>query len=109
MTPGGSVQAIAGPATYINHGPPDANTVALTFHLGGNPTLVGELLDLLKTSGVTSTLFAIGDWLSANPTLGHRAVDDGNGTGESHQEPSVDVEVAHAPTSVPRYSEAARH
>ena len=80
--------AITGPATYLNHGPPDANNVALTFHLGGDPTLVGELLDLLQTSGVTSTLFAIGDWLTANPTLGHRVVDDGHELGnhtKSHQ------------------------
>ena len=80
--------AVIGPATYVNHGPPDANTVALTFHLGGDPTLVGELLDLLKTSGIKSTLFAIGDWLTANPTLGHRVVDDGHELGnhtKSHQ------------------------
>ena len=77
-----------GPATYVNHGPRDANRVALTFHLGGDPTLVAELLDLLKTSGLTSTLFAIGDWLTANPSLGHRAVDDGHELGnhtKSHQ------------------------
>jgi peptidoglycan/xylan/chitin deacetylase (PgdA/CDA1 family) len=74
-------QAATGPATYVNHGPPDVNAVALTFHLGGDPTLVGELLDLLKTSGITSTLFAIGDWLTANATLGHRAVDDGHELG----------------------------
>lgn len=80
--------AVTVPATYVNHGPPDANNVALTFHLGGDPTLVGELLDLLKTTGITSTLFAIGDWLTANPTLGHRAVDDGHELGnhtKSHQ------------------------
>ncbi|MGZ6962067.1 MAG: hypothetical protein ACXVLM_20415, partial [Ilumatobacteraceae bacterium] len=56
--------AVVGPATYVNHGPSDVDNVALTFHLGGNPTLVAELLDLLKTSGVHSTLFAIGDWLT---------------------------------------------
>ena len=81
-------QVVDGPATYVNHGPPDGINVALTFHLGGDPKLVGELLDLLKTTGTTSTLFAIGDWLTANPTLGHRAVDDGHELGnhtKSHQ------------------------
>ncbi|MEO8265999.1 MAG: polysaccharide deacetylase family protein [Ilumatobacteraceae bacterium] len=80
--------AVIGPAMYVDHGSSDANTVALTFHLGGDPTLVGELLDVLKTSGLTSTLFAIGDWLTANPTLGHRVVDDGHELGnhtKSHQ------------------------
>jgi peptidoglycan/xylan/chitin deacetylase (PgdA/CDA1 family) len=60
----------------------------LTFHLGGDPSLVGELLDLMKTSALTSTLFAIGDWLTANPALGHRAVSDGHELGnhtKSHQ------------------------
>jgi peptidoglycan/xylan/chitin deacetylase (PgdA/CDA1 family) len=76
-----TTQAVVGPATYINHGPADVNNVALTFHLGGNPTLVAELLDLLKASGITSTLFAIGDWLTANPDLGHRAVSDGHELG----------------------------
>ncbi len=81
-------QVVDGPATYVNHGPADAGNVALTFHLGGDPKLVGELLDLLKASGVTSTVFAIGDWLTAHPALGHRAVDDGHELGnhtKSHQ------------------------
>ena len=76
-----TTQPIVGPATYISHGPTDVNNIALTFHLGGNPTLVAELLDLLKANGITSTLFAIGDWLTANPDLGHRAVDDGHELG----------------------------
>lgn len=74
-------QVVSGPAIYVTSGPPEGNMVALTFHLGGDPALVGELLDLLKTSGVTSTLFAIGDWLTTNPALGHRAVDDGHELG----------------------------
>jgi peptidoglycan/xylan/chitin deacetylase (PgdA/CDA1 family) len=74
-------QVVGAPATYVDHGPPEANSVALTFHLGGDPALARQLLDLLKGSGVTSTLFAIGDWLTANPELGHRAVDDGHELG----------------------------
>lgn len=79
---GGTVpQTPGGPATYVAHGPPNTRNVALTFHLGGDPGLVTELMDVLKASGVTSTLFAIGDWLTANPALGHRAVDDGHELG----------------------------
>ncbi|MEY2522231.1 MAG: hypothetical protein QOJ66_796 [Ilumatobacteraceae bacterium] len=74
-------QVVTGPATYVAHGPLDGSSIALTFHLGGDATLAGELLDLLKNRGVTSTLFAIGDWLAANPALGHRAVDDGHELG----------------------------
>lgn len=79
---------VNGPATYVNHGPSNVNNVALTFHLGGDPPQVDELLGLLKASGISSTLFAIGDWLTANPELGHRAVDDGHELGnhtKSHQ------------------------
>jgi len=72
---------LAVPATYVSHGSTSANNVALTFHLGGNASLVGELLDRMRTLGLTSTLFAIGDWLSANPALGHRAVDEGHELG----------------------------
>lgn len=85
---GNSQHGVTGPATYVNHGPTTANNIALTFHLGGDPTLVGELLDVLKANSITSTLFAIGDWLTANPRLGHRAVDDGHELGnhtKSHQ------------------------
>lgn len=74
-------QVASGPATYVAAGPSDINTVALTFHLGGDPTLVVELLDLMQARAITSTFFAIGDWLSANPELGHRAVNDGHELG----------------------------
>lgn len=80
-TSGPAQRSPGGPATYVAHGPPNVGSVALTFHLGGDPGLVAELLDLLKASAVTSTLFAIGDWLKANPALGHRAVDDGHELG----------------------------
>lgn len=80
--------APGGPAAYVNHGPTTIDNVALTFHLGGDPALVTQLLDLLKANGVRSTLFAIGDWLTAHPELGHRAVADGHELGnhtKSHQ------------------------
>jgi peptidoglycan/xylan/chitin deacetylase (PgdA/CDA1 family) len=67
-----------GAAVYVNHGDPALNKVALTFHLGGDPALVTKLLDLMKSKNFTATFFAIGSWLQANPTLGHRAVSDGH-------------------------------
>jgi peptidoglycan/xylan/chitin deacetylase (PgdA/CDA1 family) len=39
---------------------------------------VVKLLDLLKANRVDATLFAIGDWITANPDLAHRAVADGH-------------------------------
>lgn len=81
VAPSATAQVASGPATYVAAGPSGASTVALTFHLGGDPALVVELLDLMKARAVTSTFFAIGDWLSANPQLGHRAVADGHELG----------------------------
>jgi hypothetical protein len=66
------------PATYVNHGDASLSKVALTFHLGGDTALVTELLDLMKSKNFTATFFAIGAWLKANPSLGHRAVSDGH-------------------------------
>jgi peptidoglycan/xylan/chitin deacetylase (PgdA/CDA1 family) len=64
--------------------------VALTFHLGGDPTLVGRLLDLLRTSGLRCTLFAIGDWITAHPDLTRRAVADGHELG-NHTRSHLDM------------------
>jgi peptidoglycan/xylan/chitin deacetylase (PgdA/CDA1 family) len=68
----------AGAAVYVNHGDAALNKVALTFHLGGDAALVTKLLDLMKSKSFTATFFAIGSWLQANPTLGHRAVAEGH-------------------------------
>jgi peptidoglycan/xylan/chitin deacetylase (PgdA/CDA1 family) len=70
-----------GPAKYINHGPADVQNVALTFHFGGDPQLVSKLLDELKNQGITSTFFAIGDWIAAHPDLTKRAIADGHELG----------------------------
>ncbi|MCU1504471.1 MAG: polysaccharide deacetylase [Ilumatobacteraceae bacterium] len=75
-------------ATYVDQGPSDTALVALTFHFAGAPALALQLLDLLKANSVSSTLFAIGDWLTAHPALGHRALADGHELGnhtKSHQ------------------------
>ena len=69
------------PATYVNHGAQTVGAVALTFHLAGEPPLVNQLLDLLRESQLRVTCFAIGAWITANPTLGHRVVDDGHELG----------------------------
>ncbi len=76
------------PASFVNAGPTDSALVALTFHFAGAPALAVRLLDLLKANAVTSTLFAIGDWLTAHPDLGHRALTDGHELGnhtKTHQ------------------------
>lgn len=73
--------ATGAPAVYVNHGSATSNNVALTFHLGGDPALVVDLLDLMRAKGFTATLFAVGSWITANPKIGHRAVAAGHELG----------------------------
>jgi peptidoglycan/xylan/chitin deacetylase (PgdA/CDA1 family) len=88
------------PAVYVDHGPPQTSAIALTFHFGGERRVVIKLLDLLKANGVAATLFAIGEWITANPDLGHRALADGHELGNHtlhHLDmPKLDRATAHA-------------
>ena len=65
-------------AAYVDHGPADTAQVALTFHFAGDPQLVATLLDELRSNHLRCTLFAIGDWITANPVLTRRAIADGH-------------------------------
>jgi len=76
-----TVHASGAPAVYINHGSTTSPTVALTFHLGGEPALVTKLLDLMHESQLHVTAFAIGSWITAHPALGHRVVAEGHELG----------------------------
>ncbi len=76
------------PARYVRSGPANSPYAALTFHFAGDPALATQLLDLLAGSGIHSTLFAIGDWLTAHPALARRALADGHELGnhtKTHQ------------------------
>lgn len=75
----GATTPVAGaPATFIDHGNPDVNAVALTFHLSGKTSVVSEMLDLLKSRSVAVTAFAVGTWITANPEITKRLVADGH-------------------------------
>ena len=96
------------PATYVNSGPSDSSLVALTFHLAGATPLVTRLLDLLQANAVRSTLFAIGDWLGAHPTLAQRALTDGHELGnhtKSHQA-MLELDRAHVHAEIAGGAEA---
>jgi peptidoglycan/xylan/chitin deacetylase (PgdA/CDA1 family) len=66
------------PAKFINHGSRDSGKVALTFHAAGNPAMASALLDLLKKSGTPITVFAVGNWVQANPKLVARVISEGH-------------------------------
>jgi peptidoglycan/xylan/chitin deacetylase (PgdA/CDA1 family) len=53
----------------ISHGPRDKAQVALTFHGNGDIALAHKLLAILNDRKVAVTVFAVGTWLKANPTI----------------------------------------
>lgn len=61
-----------GPAREIDAGNRAGSLVALTFHGQGDPALTTALLDEAERAGAHLTIFAIGSWLAANPSLAHR-------------------------------------
>ena len=66
------------PARIVFAGPRTRRRVALTFHLSGDPALVGRLLDTAAQAGAPISLFAVGRWLTEHPTLVRRILADGH-------------------------------
>ena len=66
------------PATYIANGSRTGTAVALTFHGSGDLGLTNALLDQARSLRAPVTVFAVGNWLAADPSIGHRILADGN-------------------------------
>lgn len=72
----------------ITNGPTTGTAVALTFHGAGDATLTAQALQIASAAGAHLTVFAVGQWLSANPSLGRDIVAAGHDLGNhtwSHQ------------------------
>jgi len=67
-----------GPARFVRSGPTGARQVALTFHGAGDVTVVENLLAAARQARVPITVFAVGQWLDANPTMAGRIRADGH-------------------------------
>ena len=65
----------------ITHGPRNEKKIALTFHGAGSVTYANSLLDIFKSTSTPVTVFAIGSWLKANPTMAKKIVDGGHDIG----------------------------
>jgi peptidoglycan/xylan/chitin deacetylase (PgdA/CDA1 family) len=77
------------PAAFVKSGSRQRAQVALTFHANGDVGLATRMLDLLKQRATPVTVFAVGNWLVANPALGKRITADGHELANhtwSHQE-----------------------
>lgn len=76
------------PGPDIANGPRDSGLVALTFHGAGDPTLTARVLEIARTHHAQITVFAVGQWLAATPSLGQDIAAAGHDLGNhtwSHQ------------------------
>jgi peptidoglycan/xylan/chitin deacetylase (PgdA/CDA1 family) len=65
----------------VAHGSRTVPTVALTFHGAGSADVTRAVLAELASSGVHVTVFAVGSWLVAEPTLASAILDGGHELG----------------------------
>jgi peptidoglycan/xylan/chitin deacetylase (PgdA/CDA1 family) len=76
--PAPSTAAPQGPAVEVVHGSRSRNQVALTFHGSGDPALAEALLQAAEARSALITVFAVGNWLAANPSIGRRILAGGH-------------------------------
>jgi peptidoglycan/xylan/chitin deacetylase (PgdA/CDA1 family) len=74
-----AVLGSAGPD--VRSGTPDRHQVALTFHGAGPASLTATVLDIARAHGARLTVFAVGQWLHANPALGRAVLAGGHDLG----------------------------
>jgi peptidoglycan/xylan/chitin deacetylase (PgdA/CDA1 family) len=70
--------APGGPARFVRQGPTDRKVLALTFHGSGDLGLTNQLLETASRLRAPITVFAVGQWLDANPAMAGRIQGDGN-------------------------------
>lgn len=86
--PPAPVPLLSQPGPDIMSGPSTLGRVALTFHGAGDPALTAKVLDVARSAGVHLTVFAVGQWLVANPSVGRDIIGAGHDLGNhtwSHQ------------------------
>jgi peptidoglycan/xylan/chitin deacetylase (PgdA/CDA1 family) len=67
-----------GPAVEIVNGSRSRKQVALTFHGNGDIALAEQLLGVVEAHHAKITVFAVGNWLAANPSIGRRILSGGH-------------------------------
>jgi peptidoglycan/xylan/chitin deacetylase (PgdA/CDA1 family) len=65
----------------ITHGSRSTKKIALTFHGAGPLAYANSLLDIFVSTSTPVTVFAIGSWLKANPTMAKKIIDGGHDIG----------------------------
>jgi peptidoglycan/xylan/chitin deacetylase (PgdA/CDA1 family) len=77
------------PGPDISNGPRDRQQVALTFHGQGSLSLARRILKSCAEADAAITVFAVGTWLHASPTIGREIIAAGHELGNhtwSHQQ-----------------------
>jgi peptidoglycan/xylan/chitin deacetylase (PgdA/CDA1 family) len=67
----------------------------LTFHASGDPALGRDLLSAAEAGGAKLTIFVVGSWLEANPSMAQRIVSGGHELG-NHTYTHPDLKVLDA-------------
>lgn len=62
----------------MQHASRDTHAIALTFHGSGDVALLDDLLAVVAAHHAPITIFAVGTWLDANPTVARRILDGGH-------------------------------
>lgn len=65
-------------AAFVRRGPATRPVVALTFHGSGDPALLDDLLAVAAAHRAPLTVFAVGQWLDANPPIARRILAGGH-------------------------------
>ena len=63
------------------HGSRSGTAIALTFHGAGDPALATAVLAELRSAAAPVTIFAVGSWLRANPSMASVILDAGHELG----------------------------
>lgn len=85
---GGSASVLGTSGPDLQSGSTAGARVALTFHGAGPAALTAKVLQIAKAHDAKLTVFAVGQWLSANPPLGRAILAAGHDLGNhtwSHQ------------------------
>ena len=65
----------------IAHGSRTTPQVALTFHGAGDPAIAKKLISIFSETKTPVTVFAVGTWLKADPTVAKTLIDAGHDIG----------------------------
>ena len=78
MAPATTTTAAHALPGFVQHGDRTKQQVALTFHGSGDVGLLDALLAVTAAHHAPITVFAVGTWLDANPTVARRILDAGH-------------------------------